>query len=91
MLFGLDINTLIMCNIKILLTLKKSWPGRDDMHPIEVKAFQIICRISAILYGSYFPMTIFLSITNPVKEIPIDECAINLMAGILYLFFTLHI
>ncbi|XP_019733203.1 proteinase-activated receptor 3 isoform X2 [Hippocampus comes] len=46
---------MVFCNIAILLVLRKSGPGRDEMHPVKKRAFKMVLIILAIIVFNYFP------------------------------------
>ncbi|XP_062845256.1 hydroxycarboxylic acid receptor 2-like [Trichomycterus rosablanca] len=46
---------MVFCNISILWALRKSGPGRDDMHPVKKRAFKMVLIIQAIIVFNYFP------------------------------------
>ena len=59
-LFFGSVGIMIFCNFKILRTLKRSSPGRDEMHPLKVKAYQTVRRIMGIAVFCYVPSIIML-------------------------------
>lgn len=95
---GATVFTIITCNLKILHALKKSGPGRDERHPIKVKAYQTVRRISVILLSCYFPSTVLSRFLQPIPGRPttaqcimIPSClGLILTANIFYSFLTLH-
>ncbi|XP_064164799.1 G-protein coupled receptor 4-like [Anguilla rostrata] len=46
---------MLFCNAAILNALRKSGPGRDDMHPVKKRAFKMVVIILAIIFCNYFP------------------------------------
>ncbi|XP_015194393.2 G-protein coupled receptor 4-like [Lepisosteus oculatus] len=46
---------MIFCNISILWALKRSGPGKDEMHPMKKKAFKIVLSILATIVFNYLP------------------------------------
>lgn len=46
---------MVFCNIAILWALRKSGPGRDEMHPVKKRAFKMVLIILAIIVFNYFP------------------------------------
>ncbi|XP_041093734.1 chemokine XC receptor 1-like [Polyodon spathula] len=46
---------MIFCSISILRVLRRSAPGRDEIHPMKKKAFQMVFTILMIFLVSYFP------------------------------------
>ncbi|KAK6471565.1 chemokine XC receptor 1-like isoform X5 [Huso huso] len=46
---------MIFCSISILRVLRRSAPGRDEIHPMKKKAFQMVFTILMIVLVSYFP------------------------------------
>ncbi|MBN3314840.1 GPR17 protein, partial [Atractosteus spatula] len=51
---------MVFCNISILWALKRSGPGKDEMHPMKKKAFKIVISILAIIVFNYLPpVTLF--------------------------------
>ncbi|KAM8828642.1 LOW QUALITY PROTEIN: proteinase-activated receptor 3 [Spinachia spinachia] len=46
---------MVFCNIAILLALRRSGPGRDEMHPVKKRAFKMVLIILAIIVFNYFP------------------------------------
>lgn len=56
---------MVFCNIAILLALRHSGPGRDEMHPVKKRAFNLVLIILAIIVFNYFP---------PVALFPFQEC-----------------
>ncbi|XP_066561819.1 G-protein coupled receptor 4-like [Amia ocellicauda] len=46
---------MVFCNISILWALKRSGPGRDEMHPMKKKAFKMVLSILAIIVFNYLP------------------------------------
>ncbi|XP_066559066.1 hydroxycarboxylic acid receptor 2-like [Amia ocellicauda] len=46
---------MVFCNISILWALKRSGPGKDEMHPMKKKAFKMVLSILAILVFNYLP------------------------------------
>lgn len=53
---------MIFSSIKILHTLRRSGPGKDEMHPIKLKAFQTVCRILCIIAFCYLPSAVMITI-----------------------------
>ncbi|KAK1149124.1 uracil nucleotide/cysteinyl leukotriene receptor-like [Acipenser oxyrinchus oxyrinchus] len=47
---------MVFCNISILRVLRKSAPGRDEIHPMKKKALQMVFTILMIVLFSYFPI-----------------------------------
>nr|XP_040053036.1 proteinase-activated receptor 3-like [Gasterosteus aculeatus aculeatus] len=47
---------MVFCNISILLALRQSGPGRDEMHPVKKRAFKMVLIILAIIVFNYFPL-----------------------------------
>lgn len=56
---------MVYCNIAILLVLRQSGPGRDEMHPVKKRAFKLVLIILAIIVFNYFP---------PVALFPFQNC-----------------
>ncbi|KAM7368955.1 hypothetical protein PAMP_013255 [Pampus punctatissimus] len=51
---------MVFCNIAILLVLRQSGPGRDEMHPVKKRAFKMVLIILAIIVFNYFaPVALF--------------------------------
>lgn len=46
---------MVFCNIAILLVLRKSGPGRDEMHPVKKRASKMVLIILAIIIFNYLP------------------------------------
>ncbi|TNN81150.1 Proteinase-activated receptor 3 [Liparis tanakae] len=46
---------MLFCNISILWALRKSGPGRDEMHPVKKRAFKMVIIILGIIVFNYFP------------------------------------
>ena len=46
---------MVFCNMSILWALRRSGPGRDDMHPVKKRAFKMVVIILAIIVVNYFP------------------------------------
>nr|XP_015194390.1 PREDICTED: G-protein coupled receptor 4-like [Lepisosteus oculatus] len=46
---------MLFCNISILWALKRSGPGKDEMHPMKKKAFKMVLSILAIIVFNYLP------------------------------------
>ncbi|XP_066559065.1 somatostatin receptor type 2-like [Amia ocellicauda] len=46
---------MVFCNISILWALKRSGPGKDEMHPMKKKAFKMVLSILAILVFNFLP------------------------------------
>ncbi|KAM6985079.1 hydroxycarboxylic acid receptor 2 [Aplochiton taeniatus] len=46
---------MFFCNASILWALRKSGPGRDEMHPVKKRAFKMVLIIQAITVINYFP------------------------------------
>ncbi|XP_056289168.1 proteinase-activated receptor 3 [Pseudoliparis swirei] len=46
---------MLFCNISILCALRKSGPGRDEMHPVKKRAFKMVIIILGIIVFNYFP------------------------------------
>ncbi|XP_035247921.1 G-protein coupled receptor 15-like [Anguilla anguilla] len=46
---------MLFCNVAILHALRKSGPGRDEMHPVKKRAFKMVLIILAIIVFNYFP------------------------------------
>nr|XP_015194392.1 PREDICTED: G-protein coupled receptor 4-like [Lepisosteus oculatus] len=46
---------MVFCNISILWALKRSGPGKDEMHPMKKKAFKMVLSILAIIVFNYLP------------------------------------
>ncbi|XP_064165616.1 uracil nucleotide/cysteinyl leukotriene receptor-like [Anguilla rostrata] len=46
---------MLFCNVAILNALRKSGPGRDEMHPVKKRAFKMVSIILAIIVFNYFP------------------------------------
>ncbi|XP_064165618.1 uracil nucleotide/cysteinyl leukotriene receptor-like [Anguilla rostrata] len=46
---------MLFCNVAILNALRKSGPGRDEMHPVKKRAFKMVLIIQAIVVFNYFP------------------------------------
>ncbi|XP_067114505.1 hydroxycarboxylic acid receptor 2 [Osmerus mordax] len=46
---------MVFCNISILWALRRSGPGRDEMHPVKKRAFKMVVIILAIIVVNYFP------------------------------------
>ncbi|XP_058872728.1 chemokine XC receptor 1-like isoform X1 [Acipenser ruthenus] len=46
---------MIFCSISILRVLRKSTPGKDEIHPMMKKAFQMVFTILMIVLISFFP------------------------------------
>ncbi|XP_067431256.1 proteinase-activated receptor 3-like [Thunnus thynnus] len=46
---------MVFCNISILLVLRQSGPGRDEMNPMKKRAFKMVLIILAIIVFNYFP------------------------------------
>lgn len=91
---SLDCAVILVCNIQILRTLKRSSPGRDEMHPVKLKAFRTVRRISAIICCCYIPPTMFLKYMD---EWPNSACymiptsvGLLVIGGIFYPLLTLH-
>lgn len=88
---------IITCNINISLTLRRSGPGRDAMHPIKLKAYWTIRRISVIIWCCYVP-TAVLSFSNiNLMWSSVSRCTLAvvssnlpLAASILYSLLTLR-
>ncbi|KAK6466182.1 proteinase-activated receptor 3-like, partial [Huso huso] len=60
---------MVFCNISILRVLRKSAPGRDEIHPMKKKALQMVFTILMIVLFSYFPIVAifpFKSYFNPL-------------------------
>ncbi|XP_035246815.1 proteinase-activated receptor 3-like [Anguilla anguilla] len=55
---------MLFCNVAILNALRKSGPGRDEMHPVKKRAFKMVLIILAIIVFNYFP---------PVALFPFQE------------------
>ncbi|XP_044187246.1 psychosine receptor-like [Thunnus albacares] len=56
---------MVVCNISILWTLKKSrGAGKDEMHPMKKKAFKIVLSILCIIVFNYLP---------PVAMFPFED------------------
>ncbi|KAF7217147.1 proteinase-activated receptor 3-like [Nothobranchius furzeri] len=55
---------MLICNIAILWALKRSGPGRDDMHPVKKKAFKMVLIILAIIVFNYFPSVALFPFKN---------------------------
>nr|XP_020456505.1 proteinase-activated receptor 3-like [Monopterus albus] len=49
---------MVFCNISILRVLRKSGPGRDEMHPVKKRAFKIVLLILAIIMFNYLPLVV---------------------------------
>lgn len=92
--FGMSCCATIMCNIKILHTLKNSGPSRDKRHPMKVKALRTVGRITVIILCCYIPSSVllkFLSHQGTSQCIIIPIClGLILTASIFYSFLTLH-
>lgn len=56
---------MVFCNTAILLVLRQSGPGRDEMHPVKKRAFKLVLIILAIIVFNYFP---------PVALFPFQDC-----------------
>ncbi|XP_015199924.2 uracil nucleotide/cysteinyl leukotriene receptor-like [Lepisosteus oculatus] len=46
---------MVFCNLSILWALRRSGPGRDEMHPMKKKAFRVVLSILGILVFNYLP------------------------------------
>ncbi|XP_051907767.1 proteinase-activated receptor 3 isoform X2 [Hippocampus zosterae] len=46
---------MVFCNIAILLVLRKSGPGRDEMHPVKKRASKMVLIILGIIVFNYLP------------------------------------
>ncbi|XP_015247587.1 PREDICTED: proteinase-activated receptor 3-like [Cyprinodon variegatus] len=46
---------MVFCNIAILCALRRSGPGRDEMHPVKKRAFKTVLIILAIIVFNYLP------------------------------------
>ncbi|XP_058862844.1 proteinase-activated receptor 3-like [Acipenser ruthenus] len=60
---------MVFCNISILRVLRKSAPGRDEIHPMKKKALQMVFTILMIVLFSYLPIVAifpFKSYFNPL-------------------------
>ncbi|XP_015196179.1 proteinase-activated receptor 3-like [Lepisosteus oculatus] len=55
---------MVFCNLSILWALKRSGPGRDEMHPVKKKAFNMVLIILAIIVFHYFPPVILFPFQN---------------------------
>ncbi|XP_035246813.1 proteinase-activated receptor 3-like [Anguilla anguilla] len=55
---------MLFCNAAILNALRKSGPGRDEMHPVKKRAFKMVLIILAIIVCNYFPPVVVF----PFKE-----------------------
>ncbi|XP_041091600.1 proteinase-activated receptor 3-like [Polyodon spathula] len=67
---------MVFCNISILRVLRRSSPGRDEIHPMKKKALQIVFTILMIVLVSYLPVVAvfpFKSYFNPM----IFQCYIS--------------
>ncbi|KAK6466180.1 uracil nucleotide/cysteinyl leukotriene receptor-like [Huso huso] len=67
---------MVFCNISILRVLRKSAPGRDEIHPMKKKALQMVFTILMIVFVSFFPLVAifpFQSYFNPM----IFQCYIS--------------
>ncbi|KAK6469013.1 proteinase-activated receptor 3-like [Huso huso] len=74
---------MVFCNISILRVLRKSAPGRDEIHPMKKKALHMVFTILMIVLFSYFPVVAifpFKSYFNPM----IFQCYI---IAVCYSFF----
>lgn len=92
-----DSVTIITCNIHLLCTLRRSSPGRDEMHPIKLKAFRTVRLISAIIVCFYVPAAILAGLIEVEMGPLLDRCtmakvAVNLLlaASVFYSLVTLH-
>ncbi|XP_041093731.1 chemokine XC receptor 1-like [Polyodon spathula] len=75
---------MIFCSISILRVLRRSAPGRDEVHPMKKKAFQMVFTILMIVLVSYFPA---------VALVPFESCFNNItfhcyIMPVCYSFFT---
>lgn len=57
-----SVGIMIFCNIKILRTLRSSSPGRDEMHPVKVKAYRTVRRIMGVVAFCYAPSVIIINV-----------------------------
>ena len=48
---------MVWCSFCIARTLKRSGPGRDELHPVKRKAFRTVCATSFINLLFYIPVT----------------------------------
>ncbi|KAM9307104.1 proteinase-activated receptor 3-like [Pholidichthys leucotaenia] len=55
---------MVYCNMAILWVLQHSGPGRDEMHPVKKRAFNLVLIILAIIVFNYLP---------PVALFPFQE------------------
>lgn len=63
LLFLISVAGMIFSSIKILCTLRRSGPGKDEMHPVKLKAFQTVGRILGIIALCYLPSAIMIKIS----------------------------
>lgn len=49
---------MVRCSVSIARTLKKSGPGRGELHPTKRRAFKTVCATSAITFFCYAPVTL---------------------------------
>lgn len=73
-IFLMAVLVMIWCNSKILRALKKSGPGRDEMHPIKVKAFNRVRSISLIILVFFLPAAVVATILAGCEEIGETMC-----------------
>ncbi|KAK1155423.1 chemokine XC receptor 1-like isoform X5 [Acipenser oxyrinchus oxyrinchus] len=75
---------MIFCSISILRVLRKSAPGRDEVHPMKKKAFQMVFTILMIVLISFFP-TVGMVPFEPYFNETTFKCYIM---PVCYSFFT---
>ncbi|KAK6471564.1 chemokine XC receptor 1-like isoform X5 [Huso huso] len=75
---------MIFCSISILRVLRRSAPGRDEIHPMKKKAFHMVFTILMIVFVSYFPALAILPFKSYFNNITF-KCNIITLC---YSFFT---
>ncbi|KAK6492513.1 proteinase-activated receptor 3-like [Huso huso] len=75
---------MIFCNISILRVLRRSSPGRDEIHPMKKKAFRMVSAVLMIVFVSCFPAIVifplkpyFNVITFKCSVVPVAFCFVG--------------
>ncbi|KAK9526524.1 hypothetical protein VZT92_015220 [Zoarces viviparus] len=66
------VTIMVACSIMIARALKKSGPGRDEMHPVKKRAFKTVRATSILTMCCYLPVTLIQLFTY--KDVFIYEC-----------------
>lgn len=66
---------MVWCSYSIVKTLKKSGPGRDELHPAKKRAFKIVCATSTITLFCYVTVSL-LQRSNVGANIQVYDCIV---------------